>query len=80
MSAQNVLMHLQLLFPKYFTEKEIRTVYTGLTYRTLKSASNQFSLDYYDENGNIQSEVKQSEVELRVDYTPKRKKVEIFYL
>ncbi|WP_035676530.1 DUF5686 and carboxypeptidase-like regulatory domain-containing protein [Flavobacterium limnosediminis] len=51
------------------------TIETGLTYRTLKSASDQFSLDYYDTEGNIQSEVKQSEVELRVDYTPGRKTI-----
>lgn len=51
------------------------TVEAGLTYRTLKSASNQFSLDYYDKNGNIQSQVKQSEVEVRVDYTPNRKTI-----
>ncbi|HSD13074.1 MAG TPA: DUF5686 family protein [Flavobacterium sp.] len=51
------------------------TVEAGLTYRTLKSASDQFSLDYYDANGNIQSEVKQSEVEFRVDYTPGRKTI-----
>ncbi|KGO95264.1 DUF5686 and carboxypeptidase-like regulatory domain-containing protein [Flavobacterium enshiense] len=51
------------------------TVEAGLTYRTLKSASDQFSLDYYDENGTIQSEVKQSEIELRVDYTPNRKTI-----
>lgn len=51
------------------------TVQAGFSYRTLKSASSAFSLDYYDDNGVVQSEVKQSEYELRVDYTPKRKTI-----
>lgn len=51
------------------------TVQTGLTYRTLKSAWSKFSLDYFDENGMIQSQVKQADVNLMVDYTPKRKTV-----
>ncbi|UOK43549.1 MULTISPECIES: DUF5686 and carboxypeptidase-like regulatory domain-containing protein [Flavobacterium] len=51
------------------------TVEANLTYRTLKSASDQFSLDYFDENGTIQSQVKQSEIEFRVDYTPNRRTI-----
>ena len=51
------------------------TFSTGFTYRTLKSAWDKFSLDYYDQDGNIQSQVKQSEVNFMVDYTPKRKTI-----
>jgi len=51
------------------------TVQTGFTYRTLKSAWSKFSLDYFDGNGGIQSQVKQADVNLMVDYTPKRKTV-----
>lgn len=51
------------------------TIQTGLTYRTLKSAWSKFSLDYFDGNGGIQSQVKQADVNLMVDYTPKRKTV-----
>lgn len=41
--------------------------------RKLKSATESFSLDYYDENGNIQSVVTQPEIELAFNYTPGRK-------
>ena len=51
------------------------TVQTGFSFRTLKSAWSKFSLDYIDNNGTIQSEVKQSEFNLLVDYTPKRKTI-----
>ncbi|KGO80137.1 carboxypeptidase-like protein [Flavobacterium cauense R2A-7] len=51
------------------------TIQTGLTYRTLKSAWSKFSLDYFDANGGIQSQVKQADINLMVDYTPKRKTV-----
>lgn len=58
------------------------TLQTGFTYRTLESASSLFSLDYYttlpDASGNggvIKSDVKQSELNLQVDYTPKRKSI-----
>ena len=51
------------------------TVQTGFSFRTLKSAWSKFSLDYIDNNGIIQSEVKQSEFNLLVDYTPKRKTI-----
>tara|TARA_R110000787_G_scaffold183014_1_gene294996 strand:- start:6574 stop:9063 length:2490 start_codon:yes stop_codon:yes gene_type:complete len=43
------------------------------SHRTLKSASETFSLSYYDENGTIKDELKQSELELGINYTPGRK-------
>jgi len=43
------------------------------SYRTLKSATDTFSLSYYDDNGAIQSEIKQPELELGINYTPGRK-------
>ena len=43
------------------------------SYRTLKSATDTFSLDYYDENGDIQSEIKQPELELGINYSPGKK-------
>jgi hypothetical protein len=48
---------------------------TGFSYRTLESASNTFSLDYFTDNTftTTKSEVKQSEVNLQVEYTPNRK-------
>lgn len=50
---------------------------TGISYRTLQSASPTFSLDYYTDIANavIKSDVKQSEVNLQVEYTPKRKTI-----
>ena len=53
------------------------TIQTNLSYRTLKSASNEFSLDYYTDltQTEIKSEVKQSEINLIFEYTPKRKTV-----
>jgi len=47
---------------------------TGFSFRTLESASPTFSLDYL-KNGNVFSAIKQSEVSLGIDYTPKRKTV-----
>ena len=49
----------------------------GFSYRTLESASPTFSLDYYTDiaNGITKSDVKQSEVSLQVEYTPKRKTI-----
>jgi hypothetical protein len=49
----------------------------GLTYRTLKSASETFSLDYYTDASRttVQSDVKQSEMSFSVDYTPGRKSI-----
>lgn len=47
------------------------TFKTALSYRTLESASpSTFSLDYFDDDGNIKSEVTQSEINFMVDYTP----------
>ncbi len=43
------------------------------SYRTLRSATDTFSLDYIDEDGNIQSEINQPELELGINYTPNRK-------
>lgn len=53
------------------------TFQTNLSYRTLKSASNQFSLDYYTDltQTEIKSQVKQSEINLVAEFTPKRKTV-----
>ncbi|SHJ03179.1 CarboxypepD_reg-like domain-containing protein [Flavobacterium haoranii] len=50
---------------------------TNFSYRTLKSASNEFSLDYYTDltQTEIKSEVKQAEINLVAEYTPKRKTV-----
>ncbi len=43
------------------------------SYRTLKSATDTFSLNYIDEGGTIQSEINQPELELGINYTPHRK-------
>ncbi|WPR72581.1 DUF5686 family protein [Flavobacterium sp. NG2] len=53
------------------------TFQTGFSYRTLESASNTFSLDYYTDASQTttKSEVKQSEVNLQVEYTPNRKTI-----
>ena len=53
------------------------TFQTNLSYRTLKSASNQFSLDYYTDNTQTttKSEIKQSEINLVGEYTPGRRTV-----
>ncbi len=50
---------------------------TNLSYRTLKSASKTFSLDYYTDltQTEIKNEVKQSEINLVLEYTPGRKTV-----
>lgn len=47
----------------------------GVSYRTLKSASPTFSLDYYDEFGNIKSDVKQYEFNASIDYMPGRRPI-----
>jgi hypothetical protein len=61
----------EIEFVKNFTFK------TNLSYRTLVSASNTFSLDYFTDESltTIKSDVKQSEVNLQLDYTPGRKTV-----
>nr|WP_314897402.1 DUF5686 family protein [uncultured Flavobacterium sp.] len=53
------------------------TFQTGFSYRTLESASPTFSLDYYTDaiNTLTKSDVKQSEVNLQVEYTPKRRTI-----
>ncbi|WP_445915214.1 DUF5686 family protein, partial [Flavobacterium sp.] len=53
------------------------TLQTNFSYRTLKSASSEFSLDYYTDltQTEIKSEVKQSEINLVAEYTPNRKTV-----
>jgi hypothetical protein len=50
---------------------------TGVTYRTLISASPEFSLDFYTDlsQTTIKSQVKQSEINLKVEYTPNRKPI-----
>ena len=50
---------------------------TGITYRTLASASPTFSLDYYTDltQTKIKSQVKQSEANFQVEYTPNRKTI-----
>jgi hypothetical protein len=49
----------------------------GVTYRTLLSASPEFSLDYYTDlsQTTLKSQVKQSEINLKVEYTPNRKPI-----
>lgn len=50
---------------------------TGFSYRTLESASPTFSLDYYadDTYTTTKNKVKQSEVNLELEYTPNKKTV-----
>lgn len=55
--------------------KKNLTFRLGASYRTLKSASTTFNLDYIDESGTIQSSIKQSEVDFSVKYTPNRKTI-----
>jgi len=49
----------------------------ALNYKTLKTASSTFNLDYYKDlaTGEISQRLKQAEINLSVDYTPKRKTV-----
>jgi hypothetical protein len=53
------------------------TFQTGFSYRTLEAASDAFSLDYYMDAARTitKSDVKQSEVNLQVEYTPNRKTI-----
>ena len=50
---------------------------TGISYRTLESASPTFSLDYYTDIANsiTKSDVKQSEANFQIEYSPKRKTI-----
>lgn len=52
--------------------KNLKFQLTG-SYRTLESATDTFSLDYFDQNSEIQSEISQPEIEFAVFYTPRRK-------
>ncbi len=53
------------------------TFQTNISYRTLESASNSFSLDYYTDNTltTSKSDIKQSEINFQLEYTPGRKTV-----
>ena len=58
------------------------TFQTGLSYRTLQSASPIFSLDYYttlpsiaNPSGVVKSDVKQSEANIQIEYTPNKKTI-----
>ena len=58
------------------------TFQVGLSYRTLESASNTFSLDYYtalpsvtNPTGVVANGVKQSEANIQIEYTPNRKTI-----
>lgn len=53
------------------------TFLTGISYRTLESASPTFSLDYYTDASqtDIKSDVKQSEANIQIEYTPNRKTI-----
>ncbi|MFT7350446.1 MAG: hypothetical protein ACI9XR_000148 [Flavobacterium sp.] len=53
------------------------TFQLGLSYRTLRSASPTFRLDYYTDNAqtNTKSEVKQAETNIQIEYTPNRKTI-----
>ena len=52
--------------------KNLKFQVTG-SYRTLESATDTFSLDYLDEDGLVQSQISQPEIEFAIFYTPKRK-------
>jgi hypothetical protein len=53
------------------------TFQSGISYRTLEAASDAFSLDYYTDTARTmtKSDVKQSEVNFQVEYTPNRKTI-----
>jgi hypothetical protein len=53
------------------------TFQLGLSYRTLESASDTFSLDYYSDLNTLtkKSEVKQSEANVQVEFSPNRKMI-----
>lgn len=52
--------------------KNFKVQVTG-SFRNMVSATETFSLDYFDEEGNIQSTISQPQIELGLFYTPKRK-------
>jgi len=45
----------------------------GATYKTMRSASELFDLNYIDENGIEKSEIEQAELDIAINYTPGRK-------
>jgi hypothetical protein len=53
------------------------TFQLGFTYRTLESASSTFKLDYFADDAHTitKSEVKQSELNFQIEYTPKKKTI-----
>jgi len=53
------------------------TFQLGFSYRTLESASPTFKLDYFTDNtfATIRSDVKQAEINLQAEYTPKKKTI-----
>ncbi|WP_026708301.1 DUF5686 family protein [Flavobacterium frigidarium] len=53
------------------------TFQTGFSYRTLEAASDSFSLDYFTDAARtvVESRVKQSEVNLQIEFTPNRKTI-----
>jgi hypothetical protein len=53
------------------------TIQTGFSYRTLESASDTFKLDYYTDETRTttKSDVKQAEVNLQLEFMPKRKTI-----
>ena len=53
------------------------TFQTGFSYRTLQSASSIFSLDYFTDAARTitKSDVKQSEINFQIEYTPNRKTI-----
>ncbi|MBT8262273.1 MAG: DUF5686 and carboxypeptidase regulatory-like domain-containing protein [Bacteroidia bacterium] len=72
--ANDRLMNLNLSTLGFSVEpaKNLLFRVTG-SYRTLRSATDTFSIDYIDENGDIQSEISQPEIRFTLGYTPKRK-------
>jgi len=62
-NLSNLMLEIEPL--KYLSLK------TAFSYRTLESASpNTFSLDYLDNQGNVQQKTTQSEINFMIDYTP----------
>ena len=50
------------------------TFRVGGTYKEMESAApEKFNIDYFDENGDVQSSIKQAEVDVMIKYTPGKK-------
>jgi len=47
----------------------------NLAYRTMRSATDTFSLSYLDENGEVQDEISQPEIDINVFYTPGKRTI-----